>query len=95
VNRLAHDTIRLALPATDQYARVAGVATTGLCSRAGLAQQDADELASAVSDVVGKVAVEAHDGTHVLLTFTIEIDGLSVAIDGDGVHRELLARRAS
>jgi hypothetical protein len=95
MDRLEHDTIRLAVPANDRYARVAAVATSGLGVRAGLGPPEIDELASAVSDAVAKVAVDATDDAHVVLTFTIEDDGLSIAIDGDGAHRDLRACRAS
>jgi hypothetical protein len=84
LDRLANDIVRLTVPANDQYARVAAAATAGLGVRSGLPPADVDDLATAVGDAVAKIAVDATDSSQVVLTFTIEPDGLSIAIAGDG-----------
>ena len=78
MDKLAHDEIRLTLPAAPPFAHIANAAAAGLATRLGFRTGEIDELRVAIAEVWTLVSADAHIDDTVTVTLGVEPDGLSV-----------------
>jgi hypothetical protein len=94
VDKLAHDEIRLTLPAAPPFAHIADAATTGLATRIGFRASEVDELRTAVSQAWAFVAGDDKLEAAVTLVLSVEPDGISVDVQADRAGKGKRGRRS-
>jgi serine/threonine-protein kinase RsbW len=85
VANLAHDEVRLTVPATAEYARVARIATSGIAARLGFSIDDVEQLKLAVGEVWSTIAGD-HGSGRMTVTFAIGTGSLRIDIDTHGAE---------
>ena len=83
-----HDEVKLTVPATAEYARLARIAASGIAARMGFSMDDVEQLKLAVGEVWSTMVGGDHGDGRMTVTFAIEPRSLRVDVvtnDGERV----------